>query len=308
MGQQLWMTNSLGGYLGSDELSKKVRHAAQTMQRFRQWVDPEPAHGKNSGDTVLFDKISNISTAGGTLTETSTIPKRNFTITQGSLVITEYGNAVPFTLKAKTLSEVNLPNIVTQVLRDDMAKVLDSAAAVEFQTSDYKAVCVNTATTSFASNGTAPAAAVANMSDKNVRDIVDEMKKNNMPKRDGNYIAICSTNAIRGLYDFFESKAENTTMAPLAIGEVGEYYGTRFLEETNILSNTLGTGSIYGEAVFFGADAVREGIAIAEEIRIDIPKDFGRDNATAWYALLGFVKTWDYSTDGESRIIHVTST
>ena len=35
MSQQLWMTDSLGGYMGADELSKKVRHAAQTMQRFR---------------------------------------------------------------------------------------------------------------------------------------------------------------------------------------------------------------------------------------------------------------------------------
>jgi len=73
-----------------------------------------------------------------------------------------------------------------------------------------------------------------------------------------------------------------------------------------VLSNILNT--YYGEAVFFGADAVREGIVCPEEIRIDIPKDFGRDQATAWYALLGFVKTWDFSADGETRIIHVTST
>ncbi len=32
---QLWVTNSLGGFFGSDELSKRVRHAAQTMQKFR---------------------------------------------------------------------------------------------------------------------------------------------------------------------------------------------------------------------------------------------------------------------------------
>ena len=94
MAQQLWVTDSLGGYMGSDELSKKVRHAAQTMQRFRQFTDIEAAHGKNSGDTVLFDKISNISTAGGTLSETSTIPKTNYTITQGSLVVNEYGKEI----------------------------------------------------------------------------------------------------------------------------------------------------------------------------------------------------------------------
>ena len=189
-----------------------------------------------------------------------------------------------------------------------MSKVLDSEVASHFKTSDYKAVCVDTATTSFASNGTAPAAAVANMSDKNVRDIIDKMKTLNIPKVNGDYICVASTNSIRGLYDFFEAKAQNTTMSPLALGEVGKYYGCRFVEETNVLSNILGTGSKYGEALFFGADAVREGVVIPEEIRIDQPKDYGRDMGTAWYALLGFVKTWDFSTDGETRIIHVTST
>ena len=305
MSQQLWMTDSLGGYMGADELSKKVRHAAQTMQRFRQFTDPEPAHGKNSGDTVLFDKISNIQTGGGTLSETSTIPKSNYVITQGSLVVNEWGNSVPMTLKAKTLAEVSVPDAVTTVLRNDMAVVLDSEVAAQFQTSDYKAMCINTATTTFSSAGTAGESAVANMSDKNVRDIIDKMKTLNIPKINGEYVSVNSTNSLRGLYDFFEAKAQNTTMAPLAIGEVGKYYGCRFIEETNVLSNILNT--YYGESVFFGADAVREGIVIPEEIRIDIPKDFGRDQATAWYALLGFVKTWDFSTDGETRIIHVSS-
>ena len=46
---------------------------------------------------------------------------------------------------------------------------------------------------------------------------------------------------------------------------------------------------------------------IPEEIRIDIAKDYGRDQGIAWYALTGFKKTWDFSTDSEGRIIHVTS-
>jgi len=94
MGQQIWATNSLGGFLSNNELSKKIRHASQTIQRFRQFVDPEPTSGSGRGDKVFFDKISNISTAGGTLIETDTIPKRNFTILQGTLTITEFGRHI----------------------------------------------------------------------------------------------------------------------------------------------------------------------------------------------------------------------
>ncbi len=94
MGQQLWAVNSLGGFLSNDVLSKQIRHAAQPLMKFRQFVDAEGAAGKNRGDVVLFNKIANISTAGGTISETSTIPKRQYTITQGSLSVAEYGRLI----------------------------------------------------------------------------------------------------------------------------------------------------------------------------------------------------------------------
>lgn len=306
MGQQLWTTSTLGGYLSNNVLSKQIRMASQPLMKFRQFVDAEPAAGKNRGNIVLFDKISNISTAGGTISETSTIPKNNFTITQGTLTVTEYANAVPFTQKLQSLSDIQVPDIVKTVLRNDMAKVLDSAAAAEFKTSVYKATVTNTATTTFSTTGTATATAGGNMSDKNFRDVIDKMKTLNIPRFDGqNYICIASTNAVRGLYDFFESKIQYTTNK--FNGEVGNYYGCRVIEETNVLSNVLGSGTQYGEAVFFGADAVREGIVVPEEIRIDIPKDFGRDQAIAWYYLGGFKLAWAYATDSETRVIHLTS-
>jgi N4-gp56 family major capsid protein len=315
MGQQLFATNSLGGFFTNNSLSQQVRYKAQSMQKFRQFVDMEPAAGANRGNKVFFDKISNISTAGGTLVETDTIPKRNYTITQGTLTMTEYGNSIPYTQKVKTLSDIMVPETVRTVLTNDMKVVLDSAAATQFTTNDYIATITNTATTTFGTAGTANATAGASMSDKNVRDIIDQMKKAFIPRRtnDDLYVCVASTNSIRGLYDFFEAKAQLTTLDPLYQGEVGRYYGCRFVEETNFLSNTKGSNGLYGEAVFFGADAVREGIAIPEEIRVGIPTDFGRDQAIAWYALLGFQQVWSQggvlngSNDGQTRIIHVSS-
>ena len=308
MGQQIFATNSLGGFFTNNQLSSQVRYKAQTMQKFRQFCDIEGAAGTNRGNKVFFDKISNISTAGGTLVETDTIPKRNYTITQGTLTMTEYGNSIPYTQKVKTLSDIAVPETVKTVLQNDMRVVLDSAAATQFMTNDYIATIVNTATTTFGSAGVAGATAGANMSDKNVRDIVDRLKTLLVPKReDDNYVCVASTGSIRGLYDFFEAKAQLTTLDPLYRGEVGRYYGTRFIEETNFLSNTDGSSGLYGEACFFGADAVREGIAIPEEIRIGIPTDFGRDQGIAWYALLGFQQVWDFSSDGQTRIITVNS-
>ena len=305
---QLFVTNSLGGFLTNNTLSKQLRYRAQTMQRFRQFTDMESYAGSKRGNKVFFDKISNISVAGGALVETSTIPKTNFTITQGTLTITEYGNSIPFTEKLDRLADTDVKESVRTVLMNDMRKVLDSAAAAQFMTNDYVATITNTATTTFGSAGLALATAGANMSDKNVRDIVDRMKTLNIPTRDNDeYVCIASTNSIRGLYDFFEAKAQNTVMTPLYRGEVGSYYKTRFIEETNYLSNATGSNGLYGEACFFGADAVREGVALPEEIRVAIPSDYGRDQGIAWYALLGFQQVWDFSSDGETRIITVKS-
>ena len=308
MGLQLFETNSLGGFSTNNQLSSQIRYKAQTMQRFRQFCNSESAAGTGRGNKVFFNKLSNISTAGGTLTETDTIPKRNFTITQGTLTMTEYGNSIPFTNKLKVLSEASVSEEVRQVLTNDMRAALDSAAATVFKTNDYIATITNTATTTFGTAGLALATAGANMSDKNVRDIVDQMKILLIPTReDDNYVSVASTNSIRGLYDFFEAKAQLTTLGPLYRGEVGQYYKTRFVEETNFLVNSDGSNGLYGEAVFFGADAVREGIAVPEEIRVGIPSDYGRDQGIAWYALLGFTQTWDFSVDGQTRIITVDS-
>ena len=91
MGQQIFATNSLGGFFTNNQLSSQLRYRAQSLQKFRQFCDAEAAAGTNRGNKVFFDKISNISTAGGTLVETDTIPKRNYTILQGTLTMTEYG-------------------------------------------------------------------------------------------------------------------------------------------------------------------------------------------------------------------------
>jgi N4-gp56 family major capsid protein len=248
-----------------------------------------------------------VATQGGTLVETSTIPKTNFTITQGTLTIREYGNSVPYTLKAATLAEGDLPIEIQVALRNDMAKVLDSAAATQYTSADLKIAVLGTASTTFTTNSSAGGTAAGNLSTDNVKDIVDEMKKLNIPTFDGtNYVAICSTAAIRGLHDDFENITQYTDLDLSLSGEVGRYYMTRFVEETNFLSNSLGSGTQYGEAVFFGDDAVREAIALPEQLRMD-STDFGRDQGVAWLAMLGFQKIWDFSADGEGRIVHVTS-
>jgi hypothetical protein len=93
MAGQIWATNTLGGYMFSETLSNVLRFALQPLAKFRQFADVKDAatQGKNKGDTFHWNVYSDVATAGTVLTETSTIPETNFTITQGTMTITEFG-------------------------------------------------------------------------------------------------------------------------------------------------------------------------------------------------------------------------
>lgn len=47
--------------------------------------------GKGKGDTFHWNVYSDVANQGTTLTETTAMPETNFTITQGTMSITEYG-------------------------------------------------------------------------------------------------------------------------------------------------------------------------------------------------------------------------
>ncbi len=317
MSGQIFATNSLGGFFSNPELSQKLRVAAQPLKRFRAFTSPLGAGGAHKADTVFFDKIGNIVTAGGTLTETNTIPESNFAIGRGTATINEYGNSIPYTAKVQALTQLSPEDSISISLRNDAAKVLDSSCATQYKNAEYKVVCSASNSTVITSNGTATASATSDLTASNVRDIVNFMRKKNIPFVDGaNYVCIASVAAYSNMFadsnstgsGFVDiSKYTDEFAENLFRGEVGKFYMTRFVEETNVLSNTIGNGSTHGEAVFFGDDAVKEVVAIPEELREKIPTDYGRSQGLAWYALLGFQRIWSFASDAEEHIVHVTS-
>lgn len=314
-GQQ-YSTGSLGGLTSQPYLTQRLRQVSQPMFRFRQFTDVKEAIGKNNGDTWLFDKRGNVATQGTILTETQTIPQTNFVIGQGTGQITEYGNAVPFTGKLTSLGQINLEPAIEQALRDDMVKTLESACGAQYVNTEFIAVCSSGSSVAITTNGTATATATADLTAFNTRGIVDFMKKKFIPKFDGSsYVCIASTAALSGMFadtgaggwvDI--SKYTADFAKNIFNGEIGKYYNVRFVEETGYFSNSIGSGSTHGAAVFFGADNVYEAVAVPEEIRVKVSVDYGRDQGLAWYFLGGFKTVWSYaSTPAEQHIVYVTS-
>jgi len=299
MAGQVWSTNSLGGFMFSVNLSRKLRTALQPMVRFRQFCDAKEAFGLGIGDTFHWNIYSDVATAGGALVENQLMPETNFTITQASAVITEYGNSVPFTKKLDDLSEQPVTEIIHRVLKNDARKVLDLAAYNQFVQTPIR-VTGNGSTTAggtgitVVTNGTVTATASSFLSSAQVKLIADRMAEDNVPAFDGvNYIAIFRPSAIRGLKNNLEAINQYTPEGWHVImnGEKGRYEGIRFVEQTNVPVGTNAGGSTLANTdrgFFFGSDTVAEVFAIPEEIRGKIPTDYGRSRGIAWYAELAF--------------------
>lgn len=316
MSGQLWSVNSVGGYLTNNSLSKSLREQALPMYVYRQFCNIKEDPGAKLGDTVFFDKILKVTSKGGTLTETNTIPETTWKVVKDSVVVTEWGNSTPFTQKIETLSQFDPNNVSTITLRKDMLEVIDSAAYIEFNKADFIAVATSTASTVFTSNGTATIISSANASDSTVRDIIDNMEQKWVPKfADGSYRGVLSVNTRRGIYNFLQPIAQYADPQYRHNNEVGQYYACRFvIDNSGNLKDNVGNGSQYGEGFFFGQESVLEAIALAEEVRMKIPTDYGRSKGIAWYAIMQFKKMWTLSSDdlnsvgkGISRIWKLTS-
>lgn len=296
----------------------------------RQFTRPIDSFGKSRGDRVDFDKVSNVQTSGGKLTETVKMPVTKFQIVKDTLIIDEYGNSVDYTGKLEAIAEFNINNPTQKALRDDMAKVLDKAVIDELKLTRVKVIGDGATSIAWDTDGTASTTATSNLTVFHVKEIIDGLKTGDfgtagtndfnpvMPFTgpDGEYVALMSIKASRGIKDDgeWEEWLKYTRPEALMKGEVGRLYGCRVVESNHVaaLSNSLASGTT-GDALFFGDDPIVEGVAVPEELRGKIPQDYGRDKGLAWYFLGGWKLTWRTSTTPstdtiiESHVIHWTS-
>lgn len=288
MAGQVWQTNSLGGYMYAPNLSRKLRTALQPMVRFRQFCDAREAFGLGKGDTFNWDIYSDVQDQGGQLAETDIMPETNFTISQGSLSIGEYGNSVPFTKKLDDLSEHPITEIIHKVLKNDARKALDAAAHAQFDLTPVRIVGDSATSISVTTNSTPSGAQSGAFNNSHAKLVADEMAEREIPTFDGtNYMAVGRPSTFRTFKNNLEDihKYVSEGWHVIMNGEKGRYEGIRYMEQTNIASEGWSSSdAIY----FFGADTVVEAFAIPEEIRGKIPTDYGRSKGVAWYANLGY--------------------
>ena len=323
MAGQVWVTNSEGGFMYSDELSDVLRLSVQPLLKFRQFCDAKDAtdKGLNKGEDYHWDIYSDVASQGGTLVETNTMPETGYTITQGTLTVTEYGNSVPYTGKLDDLSKHPVTEVINKVLKNDAKKAFDIGSYNQFDATQLRFVGTATNAGVLTTNGTATATNSMNLGKEHVKVIVDTMKERDIPPyMFDDYFSLGHPSTFRPFKNDLEAIHQyvgaDKGLELIMNGEIGRYESTRFVEQTHIPKGGAANSTTFdpetktadpwdnglsGWAFFFGDDTAAEAIAIPEEMRGKIPTDYGRSRGIAWYYLGGFGIV--HTAADQSRII-----
>lgn len=304
---ELWSAQN--GYMASPTLSEELRHAVQPNVRFRQFCDVEVALGKNVGDVFNWNIYGDTDDEATSLDESLPMPETGFPVSQGSVTMTEYGIAVPYSGKFDDLSEHPVKAIIHKTLKNNARRALDTAAHAQFDSTILRAVGGASGAITLTENATPSGTNNIAMSNDHVKTISDTMQERNIPLFDGeNYVCVTRPTTIRPVLDDLEAIHQYTSegWGRVMNGERGRYDAVRFVTQTNVASEAWSNG-LSDAAYFFGADTVTEAVAIPEEIRGKLPDDYGRGKGIAWYYLGAFGITHadqtSAATKAQARIV-----
>lgn len=308
-----WTYDAPTGTYKQHALSKHIYEATVEDSHFVEFARPVDGFGKKKGENVTLVRLAVIAEpTDGTVQESTRIPEDVFALSTISITVSEYGRAVPFTSLAEDLSEFDLENPIQMRLKEQQKLVLDTACATAFKSAKVKYIPTGTTSGVFDTDGTPSTTATANLNVFHVEVLSDELWDTyRAPRYAGDdYVCIARTLALRGIKrdTQWEAWKVYTTPEAKATGEVGKIEGVRFIQTNH--NNALGkkgSGSVLGEFVVFGQDAVALAEVQTPELRAAIPMDFGRSKSVCWYGILAFGIIWDTANAGEARIIHGTS-
>ncbi len=308
-----WAFDAPSGVFKQHALSAELYKAAVADTVFIDHVKPVSDFGKKMGENVTLKRIAALSEpTSAALTEGVRIPEDQLTVSTKSITVGEIGRSVPFTSFAEDLSELDLEGTVQGELKRQMKLVLDAMAATGFKQSKIKYTVTGLATNNIATNGTFGATASENMNVFHAEAIRDYLFDTlQAPPAEGdNYIGIFRTLGLRGIKrdPDWEEWHKYTSPDAKFNSEVGKLEEIRFIESNHSTAlGQVGTSSVLGEGVVFGADAVVMAEAQTPELRAAIPQDFGRQKAVAWYGILAFDVIWDTGNAGQAKVVHVGS-
>lgn len=314
-----WTYDAASGVYKSHALSGELLKLAALKFKFVPFTKKITKFGKGMGETVTLPYYKAASEpTSAELEESTRIPIDQLAMGSYSITLKEWGRGVEFTSFAEDLSELSPNEGAQKVLKDQVSLCMDTAAAGAFTGPHAKICFIPTSLTggTWDTDGTPSASATHNMTLDHLGCIRDYLANTvHAPFYDSEwYIGMFATKALRGLKNDRVIQAFNMYLQKgdlLYRGEIGMAEQIRLVEvnHENALSDGVGTGSVLGEGVVFGEDAVGRIEVEFPHLRAEpnFQSDFGRRKAVAWYGTVAFDVMFQSSSDREARIVKVGS-
>jgi N4-gp56 family major capsid protein len=253
-----------------------------------KWTTADPPM---PGNVVTFNIIGALAVATSALSETVEPTPVGLAVTQPTVTLVEYGNAVKLSGKVRATSFLGM----------DMAAAREVTANME-ESLDIVARDVMAAGTNVLYGGTAVSrvtvAATHTMTANLIRRARAFLAGKNTPMVDGeNYIAVMHPDVA---YDLKVESGQQAWSAPhvysdpaaLYSGEIGRLDGVRIVENANakmfVDAGVGGTVDVYATIVT-GQQFLGEAVGIPQHVVISGPfDDLQRFKSVGWWALLGY--------------------
>jgi len=319
MAAATWTYSAPDGVYKSHEISKNLLHVAIEEMKLLPFTTAVSGFGKGRGETITLMHIKHVpEPLSAELEESTRIPIDQIEMDQRAITVVEMGRGIEHTHLFEQLSAFDVRNEIQKALKVQMERCMDTAVAAAFKHTDVKVIFTPTSLTGgvWDTDGTPTTAATHNLTFDHMGVIADYMAGDlHIPPYKGdNYVSCWSRKPLRGLKSDPLWQAVHMYLRKGELffkGEVGMAEGIRCVEvhRENALSNSIGTGSITGEGLIFGDEAIARVEAEAPHLRLDanFQGDFGRTKAVAWYGILKFASIWATANDGEAKIVRWAS-
>lgn len=312
-----WSFDFPSGVAKNFALSQEFFKQAIARARFFEHVSIRPAFGKKMGESITIPLVPALTEpSSAQLSENANIPELPFSFKTQTVIVREFGQAVPYSGLLEDLSYYDPEDWISQRLVDQQKLVLDASAAAGFKQAATVMTPTGSASVATATNGSPGATATANLNFFTIESARDYLVGTLFApgvKDETDYVCISNTFGLRGIKrdPLFIGWAAYKDPERKWNGEVGMIEDMTFVESnhTTALTSTwpVAGANVLGEAVIFGREAVAFAEAVTPELRAGIPTDLGRQRLLGWYGVYGFTCLWTSALPGEGKIIHVAS-
>jgi N4-gp56 family major capsid protein len=317
MAEFSWEFDAPTGVYKNHAISNKLLEVAVLKSKIFPFSQKINAFGKKMGEKItLFHYKPQALPTDATLSELEKIPLEDMEMDSVTIQVYELGRGIQFTSLAQALGKFDPKTSAQKNLSEQMRRYLDVATATALKECKVKYIPTSATAATWDTDGTASTEATANFNLNHAAIIRDYMANDlHVPAyEDDNWVGIFATKALRGIkndsnFEIWKQYLRDEDL--LYKSEVGRAEQIRFVEimEETALSNSIGSGSVLGEGLIFGDEAVARAEAETPHLRYqpNVNNDFGRRHAAAWYGIIGFGLFWDSADDREAKVVHVTS-